>query len=86
MVDAVRATGLTFDQLEAMDATDYGTLICSLREFPPLHRWLPLALAQVIFTWGGVKRIDKLLESWGFKTATGDLKDEDAAFLAALRG
>lgn len=85
MVRAVRSTGLTFDHLQGMDGADYGALVADLRNNPPIHMWLPQALAKIICIWGGAKRIDEVLNEWGFKTATSGLSSEDAAFLAAMR-
>jgi hypothetical protein len=69
-----------------MDGTDYGALVSDLTHAPPIHKWLPLALAKIICMWGGAKRIDEVLNEWGFKTETSGMKNEDAAFLAALKG
>lgn len=69
-----------------MDGADFGALAADIRETPPLHVWLPQALAEIICIWGGSKRVDQALNRWGFKTATSDMSSEDAEYLAALNG
>lgn len=82
----MRETGLSPDQLDRMDGADFGALAADLKAAPPLHQWLPVALAQLVSLWGGGKRIDAIMQAWGFRTPAEDMDEKDAAFIRAIGG
>lgn len=69
-----------------MEGADYGALLADLRDSPPLHEWLPLAIAEIMQLLGSKRRADEILNGWHFRTPTSDMSEYDAAFLAALNG